>query len=185
MRGGSPVRQRRDAASRFALRARFSLVDNPNKHMLLTHDPGPSPRHPSLAIHTPHPSMTLLERAQHLQDLASSGETIFEAIDTYYADDVEVVEATGETFHGRETQAGRVQEWIESVEAIHGGGLTAIAAHETAEGTGVVFAETTTDVTFKGAPRTQFDEVAVQRWEGGKVVHERFYYPTAGMNDGA
>ena len=68
MPGGSPVRQRRDAASRFALRARFSLVDNPNKHMLLTHDPGPSPRHPSLAIHTPHPSMTLLERAQHLQD---------------------------------------------------------------------------------------------------------------------
>lgn len=153
--------------------------------MSLTHDPRPSPGYPSLAAHTPSSVMTLLERAQHLQDLASSGETIFEAIDTYYADDVEIVEATGETFHGRETQKGRVQEWIESVEDIHGGGLTAIAAHETADGTGVVFAETTTDVTFKGAPRTQFGEVAVQRWEGGKVVHERFYYPTEGVGDDA
>lgn len=129
--------------------------------------------------------MTLLERAQHLQDLASSGETIFDALDTYYADDVDVVEATGETFQGRETQKGRVQEWMDSVEAIHGGGVTAIAAHETGEGTGVALVETSTDVTFKGAPRMLFEEVAVQHWQDGKVVRERFYYPTGSMGDEA
>ena len=68
-----------------------------------------------------------------------------------------------------------------SVEEFHGGGITAIAAHETGPGTGVVFVESSSDVTFKGAGRTQMEEVAVQQWTDGKVTHERFYFDTKGM----
>lgn len=119
--------------------------------------------------------MTLLEMATRMQDLAHSPD-ILDAVDQYYADDVTVVEATGETATGKETQKGRVQEFFKSVKTMHGGGVTAIAANETAPGTGVVFVETSDDIDFHEGGRMQFEEVAVQTWENGKIVHERFYY---------
>ena len=124
--------------------------------------------------------MTLLEQATDLQRKAA-GPEVFDAVDMYYADDIVLVEATGETIHGKETQKGRVREWLDSVEEDHGGEIVSIAAHETAPGTGVVFVETSADVTFKGAGRMQIEEVAVQRWKDGKVVHERFYYNAPDM----
>ena len=63
-----------------------------------------------------------------------------------------------------------------SVEEIHDSGVRAIAANETTSGTGTVLAEVYSDVTFTGVGRQAIEEVAVQRWEDGKVVHERFYY---------
>lgn len=119
--------------------------------------------------------MTLLDMAQDLQ-MKASGDTIFDALDTYYHDDVEIVEGNGDTFHGKDTQRGRIQEWMQSVEDIHDGGIRSLAANETSPGTGVVFAETYTDATFKGSGRWTMEEVAVQQWKDGKVVHERFYY---------
>ena len=91
------------------------------------------------------------------------------------------MEATGETVHGKEAQKGRIQEWMDSVEEEHDGGIRAIAAHETSPGTGVVFVESFMDVTFKGAGRQQIEEVAVQQWKDGQVVHERLYYNAEGM----
>ena len=62
-----------------------------------------------------------------------------------------------------------------NLKAMHGESTWTLAAHETAPGTGVVFIETSDDMEFQDGTRTRLDEVAVQRWEGGKVVHERFY----------
>ena len=135
-------------------------------------------------------TMTLLEQASNLQQKAASPATIFEAVDAYYADDIVIVEATGDTFHGKDTQKGRIRDFLDSLEEVHGGEIKAIAAHETAPDTGVVFVESVMDATFKsdGADasfeqggRMTIEEVAVQQWRGGKVVHERFYYvPPAG-----
>ena len=123
--------------------------------------------------------MTLLELATDLQHRAN-GPDILGAVDQYYADDVTIVEGDGETFHGRETQKGRIRQWLSTVEEIHDGGVRSIAAHETAPGTGVVLAETFTDATFKGQGRFAMEEVAVQQWADGKLVHERFYYNVPG-----
>ncbi|MEO0558254.1 MAG: nuclear transport factor 2 family protein [Bacteroidota bacterium] len=123
--------------------------------------------------------MTLLEQASDFQQKAA-GPDIMDAVDTYYAEDITIVEGNGETFHGRDTQKGRIAEWMESVEEIHGGEITSIAANETAPGTGVVFVETSSDITFKGAGRVNMEEVAVQQWNDGKVTHERFYFDTKG-----
>ena len=124
--------------------------------------------------------MTLLEQATDLQHKAE-GPEVFDAVDTYYADDIVLVEATGETIHGKETQKGRIREWLDSVEEVHSGEIKAIAAHETAPGTGVVFVETATDATFKEMGRVQIEEVAVQQWKDGRVVYERFYYNAPDM----
>ena len=130
----------------------------------------------TLSVHTPFPRpMTLLEQARDLQQIAA-GPNVLDAIDTYYHDDVTIVEATGDTFHGRETQKGRMREWHATIDEVHGGEIKAVAATETAPGTGVALVESSFDATFKEGGRMQIEEVAVQRWKDGKVVHERFYY---------
>ncbi|MEM6645720.1 MAG: nuclear transport factor 2 family protein [Bacteroidota bacterium] len=115
--------------------------------------------------------MTYLEKAQDLYAKAESD--LLNALDTYYADDVEIIEANGETFHGKETQRGRLVEWQQGIEAYHGSGVHAVTSNEAA-GTTVV--ESWADATFKGAGRMRIDEVAIQTWKDGKIVRERFYY---------
>ncbi len=102
-----------------------------------------------------------------------------EAIDKYYADDVEIVEANGDTFNGKEKQKERVDEWQASIDEMHGGGVHSITANEDA---GVSTIESWVDVKFKGAPAPmKFEEVAVQNWKDGKIVRERFYYNMPGQ----
>ena len=122
--------------------------------------------------------MTYLERAQKLMDMLGQGQGK-DAIDEFYADNVVIVEGNGDTFEGKETQKGRFDEWITSLEAMHGGGVYAITSNEEA---GVSTIESWTEITFKGAPGPiKFEEVAIQYWEGDKIVRERFYYNTAAM----
>lgn len=116
--------------------------------------------------------MTLLEHATNFQEMAS-GPDLMEAVDTYYAEDITIVEVNGDTFEGRTVQKQRIQEWLDSIEEIHESGVRAIAANEE---TGHVFVESFFEATFKEGGRMQMEEVAVQRWEGDKVVHEKFYY---------
>ncbi len=117
--------------------------------------------------------MTHLERAQEMYTKVGAGDLVG-AVEEYYADTVTVVEANGETFEGKETQKKRVDEWGQGIEEFHGGGVTSITSNEDA---GVTVVESWVDMTPKGgAPRMKFEEVAVQNWEDGKIVRERFYY---------
>ena len=120
--------------------------------------------------------MTYLEKAQDLYTKMEAD--IFDALDAYYADDVEIIEANGDTFKGKETQRGRIVEWQQGVEAFHGGGVDAITSNEEA---GVTMVESWTDATFKQGGRMRFEEVAVQTWDGDKIVRERFYYFVPGQ----
>ena len=122
--------------------------------------------------------MTYLERAQKLMEMVGQGQ-MKEAIDEFYADNVVIVEANGDSFEGKEKQKERIDEWQASLEAMHGGGVYAITSNE---GAGVTMIESFVDVQFKGAPAAiKFEEVAVQNWKDGKIVKERFYYNAAGM----
>ncbi len=116
--------------------------------------------------------MTHLENAQKLYQMVGEGK-MAEAIDELYADNVTVVEATGQTFEGKETQKGRLVEWQAGIEEFHGGGVNNITANEE---TGVTMVESWTDITPKGGQRFKFEEIAVQQWENGKITKERFYY---------
>lgn len=116
--------------------------------------------------------MTHLERAQDIYRKLGEGDGKG-AIETYYADNVEIIEADGSTFNGRETQLKRLEEWQAGVEEFHGGGVHSVTANEE---TGTTVVESWTDMTPKGGPRMKFEETAVQQWEDGKIVRERFYY---------
>ena len=122
--------------------------------------------------------MTYQERAQKLMEMVGQGQ-MKEAVEEFYADDVVIVEANGDSFEGKEKQKSRIDEWQASLDGMHGGGVYAITANEDA---GVTMIESWVDVTFKGAPGPmKFEEVAVQNWEDGKIKKERFYYNAAGM----
>ena len=55
-----------------------------------------------------------------------------EAIEEFYADNVVIIEANGDTFEGKEKQKERVDEWLASLEEMNGGGVYAITANEEA-----------------------------------------------------
>lgn len=116
--------------------------------------------------------MTHLENAQKLYQMIGEGKMV-EAIDELYADNVTVIEASGQSFEGKETQKGRVAEWVAGIEEFHGGGVNSITSNEE---TGVTMVESWTDITPKGGQRFMFEEIAVQQWENGKIAKERFYY---------
>lgn len=116
--------------------------------------------------------MTHLERAQKLYRMIGEGKMV-EAIEELYDENVEVIEASGESFEGRRRQVQRAAEWQEGIEEFHGGGVYSITSNEE---TGTTMVESWVDITPKGAPRFKFEEIAVQQWTDGRISRERFYY---------
>lgn len=117
---------------------------------------------------------SILEMTQDLVRLGGTGQ-LLEAVNTYYADDVLITESTGETAQGRETQLERMKGFESSIQDMHGGGVTAITANEEQ---GVSMVESWIDATFAEGGRRKMEEVERYRWENGKIVDARFYYPT-------
>ncbi|WKN32495.1 nuclear transport factor 2 family protein [Porifericola rhodea] len=118
--------------------------------------------------------MSYKEKAQDLYNMIGQGQ-LLEGFDKYYAENVVMTEPRG-TREGKSSCRDYEVQFLNSVEAFHGQEIKSIAADEDK---GVVFIEVAMDVTFKGGPRVNMEQVAVQQWEGDKIVHERFYYDNA------
>lgn len=116
--------------------------------------------------------MNYLEKITDMYQMIGENKS-FEALDKYYHDDVVVVEANGEERKGKEAQHKAMQEWYASIEAFHAGGAGAITSNEE---TGTTSVESWFDITFKGNHRMKMEEVGIQKWQDGKIIHERFYY---------
>lgn len=115
--------------------------------------------------------MTLKEKTEDIYNMRGQGQ-LLEAFDKYYADNVVMTEPRG-TYEGKVACRAHEVEFLDMVQEFHGMEVKAIASDEE---TGVVFHETNMDVTFKDGNRVMMEQVGVQRWENGQIVHERFYY---------
>lgn len=115
--------------------------------------------------------MTNLEHAKALYGQVMQGQ-LLEAFDHYYAENVIMEEPRGSRSGKSECRAYE-EQFLSSVQEFHGMEIKSIA--EDAE-KGKVLIEVTMDVTFKDGNRVNMEQVAVQQWENGKIVHERFYY---------
>lgn len=115
--------------------------------------------------------MSCLQNAQDLYAMIGEGKTL-EAFEKYYADNVVVVEANGETRNGKDAQRAAIGQWFSMVSDFHGSGVNSITSNEE---TGTAAVECWMDVSM-GGNRMKMEEVAVQKWENGQIVHERFYY---------
>ncbi len=113
------------------------------------------------------------DRAADIYKMMGEGKML-EAFDQYYADDVVMIEATGEVREGKATSREFEENWLASIEEYHGGGARAITANEKEK---VTMVEAWADITFKDGNRMTLEEVAVQHWnDEGLIVRERFYY---------
>ena len=74
-------------------------------------------------------------------------------------------------FVGKELNRQREIDFFSSIAELHSAAVLSSAA-----GDDVSFAEWEMDVTFKNGYRMKLNQVAVRRWNDGKIVHERFYY---------
>lgn len=115
--------------------------------------------------------MTYLERAQNLYDMMAAGQ-IMEAFEKYYHDDVEVVEADGTTRRGKDAQRQAIEEWMGSIEEMHGEETEWVTSNEDEA---VTMVQASMDVTM-GGHRSAMSEVAVQQWRDDQIVREEFFY---------
>jgi ketosteroid isomerase-like protein len=116
--------------------------------------------------------MSYYDKAKQIYDFMAQGKML-DAFDKYYNDKVVMVEATGETRKGKEANRKFQSEFMGTIKEVHGSGVNAITSDEKA---GVTMVESWMDVTNKEGQRMKMEEVAVQKWQGDQIIHERFYY---------
>jgi hypothetical protein len=115
--------------------------------------------------------MTYKEKAADIYKQLGEGK-LLDAFDQYYADNVVMTEPRG-TREGKQACRDYEVQFLESIQEFHGLDVKSVASDEENKTT---FVQSVMDVTFKDGNRAQFDQVAVQKWEGDQIVHEEFYY---------
>ena len=115
--------------------------------------------------------MTNLERAQQLYNQVGQGQ-VLEAFEKHYAENVVMQEPNG-IREGKATNREYEEQFVNGIEEFHGMEIKAISEDPNAD---KVFVEVAMDITFKGGGRVTMEQVAVQQWKNGQIVHERFYY---------
>lgn len=112
-------------------------------------------------------------RINELIDYIRNGR-IMDAMQEFYAEDVVMAEpAYGETV-GLAANLKREQQFVDSVKAFKN-----FEAPSVAIGDGVAMYENIMDWTDVNDQDIHVEQVVVQQWRGGKIVHERFYYATS------
>jgi len=120
--------------------------------------------------------MSYLSKEQEVQSMIAEGK-LLEAFEKFYADNVVMVEATGETTEGKDANRKREEQFVSGLAEMHGGGVKSMTSNED---DGVTMAEVWMDASFKDGNRVKMEQVSVKKWEDNKIVHERFYYNMPG-----
>ena len=109
-------------------------------------------------------------RIHELLDYVRNGR-IMDAMKEFYAQDVVMQEPMYGKTVGLEANLQREQKFVDSVKAFKSFETPAIAV-----GDGVSLYENAMDWTDVNDNDIHIEQVAVQKWKDGKIVHERFYY---------
>lgn len=115
--------------------------------------------------------MTYKEKAQDIYNQLGQGK-LLDAFDQYYADNVVMTEPAG-TRKGKTACREYEVNFLNNIQEFHDLQVTNVGSDEDAA---TSFVESMMEVTFKDGNRVKMEQVAVQKWEGDKIVHERFYY---------
>lgn len=107
---------------------------------------------------------------QQLIGMIQKGQ-IVEAIERFYAEDCAMQENANEPVRGRQANIEREKQFLEQVKTWNGFDAKAVAVDGD-----VAFIECVLDFVSTDDQRITMEQVSVQRWQDGKIVHERFYY---------
>ena len=105
-----------------------------------------------------------------LNSMIMSGKSL-EAFEKYYADNVTMQENNEPPRVGKAANRKFEQEFMAGITEFHGAKVLGVAV-----GANLSMVEWWMDMTHKVYGRTKKSQVAIQRWENGRIVSERFYY---------
>jgi ketosteroid isomerase-like protein len=109
-------------------------------------------------------------RLQELLDYIRNGR-IMDAMNEFYADDVVMEEPAYGKTEGLAANLEREQQFVDSVAEFKNFETPAVAV-----GDGVGVYENVMDWKTTDGQDVHVEQVVVQKWRNGKIVHERFYY---------
>ena len=115
--------------------------------------------------------MSNLDKTKHIYAQVEQGK-LLEAFEANYAENIVMEEPSGKR-EGKASCRQYEEQFLNNVEVFHNLEIKAISEDVDK---GKVFVEVAMDITFKGGNRVNMEQVAVQQWEQGQIVHERFYY---------
>ena len=116
--------------------------------------------------------MSYKEKVTDLYNMISQGKML-DAFDKYYGENVVMEEVGEDAKTGKAVNREREEQFLKSVEDFHGMGIDAITADEDS---GVTMVENWMDASIAGMGRILMKQVAVQKWDGDFIVHEKFYH---------
>ncbi|MAY74342.1 MAG: polyketide cyclase [Phycisphaerae bacterium] len=104
---------------------------------------------------------------------------IIEAMTEFYHEDGAMQENRHEPTRGLKNLIANEQKFIDNLAEFHGFEATSVGVQGGEDGTGTALMESWLEYTDKSGKRVRLEQVSVQRWENGKIRHERFYYDSA------
>ncbi|MBD1834972.1 nuclear transport factor 2 family protein [Cyanobacteria bacterium FACHB-472] len=107
---------------------------------------------------------------EDIKSLVLQGKAM-EAFEKYYGDDVAMQENETLATVGKAANRDRELEFFSKVTEFRAAELKAVAYGED-----VIISEWFVDYTHSEWGNVTHDQVSVQRWKDGRVIHERFYY---------
>jgi ketosteroid isomerase-like protein len=116
--------------------------------------------------------MSIKAKVNHLITLVEQGKML-EAIETYYGDNVAMQENLDPPTVGLAANIEREREFFDSLLAVKFKAASVIVEGDRAA-INWVFDYTTAD-----GQRYRMDQIAVQTWRDGKIIHERYIYDSA------
>jgi len=115
-------------------------------------------------------STDLKANFEEIKTLVLQGKAM-EAFEKYYAEDVVMQENETPATVGKATNRDRELDFFSKVTEFRGAEVKAVAFGED-----LIISEWFVDYTHAEWGKITHDQVSVQRWHNGKVIHERFYY---------
>lgn len=107
---------------------------------------------------------------EDIKSLVLQGKAM-EAFEKYYGEDVVMQENETPPTIGKAANRQRELEFFSKVTEFRSAELKSVAY-----GDDVIMSEWFVDYTHADWGKVTHDQVSVQRWKDGKVIHERFYY---------
>jgi len=120
--------------------------------------------------------MSLHDRVNALIDHLKNG-TILEAVEELYNDNVSMQENSSPPTVGKAANLEREKQFLAGVKEWRGLRVTGVGVSPDATGdSGTSFIEYNFDFLNTENQPVHYEQVAVQRWENGRITHERFYH---------
>ena len=122
--------------------------------------------------------MTLQERVQELLNFFQTNPPVREIYERFYDENVVVQENMQSPRVGREMSIDRQEKMNTNVKEVHSFQLGTILVNADAPDSldGHSMIEMHLDLTTQDGYRIRIEEVGLQTWKDGKIIHERYFY---------